>query len=94
MGDPISLREKEQKALPRAIQAAQDFVRIVRQAVGGWASTKPWLNATEVEQLQAEVHEAFSSSLRERKLASKLLDDLPDGNLRESCFECAIFVKG
>ena len=54
-GDAFELRAKELKALPKVTKNAQDFVKVARQAVGGWATTKPWLNATEVESLKQEV---------------------------------------
>lgn len=71
IGDPISLREKEQHALPRAVQAAQDFVKISHQAIGGWASTKPWLNTTEVDQLRAEV--SFNAAITHQKFRLPIL---------------------
>ena len=54
-GDAFELRAKELKALPKATKNAQDFLKVARQAVGGWATTKPWLNATEVDTLKQEV---------------------------------------
>ena len=55
MGDAISLRVQELKQLPKATGIALDFVKVTRQAIGSWPTTKPWLNATDTEELLKQV---------------------------------------
>ena len=55
IGDPIFFRVTELAALPEALQLARQFAELSRQSVKGWASSKPWINATETDDLLAEV---------------------------------------
>ena len=54
-GSAISLRVQELKLLPKAQANAESFLKNTQQTVNSWASTKPWLNETEVEKLKTEV---------------------------------------
>ena len=54
-GNAFELRVKERKTLPKALKNAQGFFKNTRQALGSWAVTKPWLNQTEVQDLDKQV---------------------------------------
>lgn len=59
-GDAFDLRVREGKALPKALKNAQGFFKNTRQALGSWAVTKPWLNQTEVQDLDKQVRDLFA----------------------------------
>eukprot|EP00887_Chlorella_sp_A99_P006297 scaffold3.g6297.t1 len=57
VGDPIQARLAEKAARPEALEAATAVVELVRKAASSWPSIKPWINASEVEQLLGKVDE-------------------------------------
>ena len=54
-GDAFELRARESVALPKALRNAHAFFKNTRQTLGSWVVTKPWLNKTELEDLEKEV---------------------------------------
>lgn len=54
-GDAISFRASELQARPEALQLARQFVDLTMHSVQGWSSSKPWINATDKDNLLAEV---------------------------------------
>ena len=55
VGDGIFLRVSELHARPEATQLARQFLQLTSQSVVAWATSKPWINATDSENLTAEV---------------------------------------
>lgn len=55
VGDGIFFRVSELHARPEAIQLARQFQQLTSQSVTAWATSKPWINATDSESLTAEV---------------------------------------
>ena len=55
-GNEFELRVRERKALPKALKNAQGFFKNTRQALGSWPVTKPWLNKTDIEDLDKQVY--------------------------------------
>lgn len=61
-GDPIFFRVSELQARPEAVQLARQFAQLTTQSVTGWATSKPWMNATDSQNLLAEVRLHFAIS--------------------------------
>lgn len=55
VGDEIFFRVSELHARPEAIQLARQFLQLTSQSVTAWATSKPWINVTDSENLTAEV---------------------------------------
>ena len=54
-GDAVALRAAELEARPQALALARQVVALNRQQVQAWPSSKPWINATDSDNLLAEV---------------------------------------
>lgn len=54
-GDAMFFRASELQARPEALQLARQFVDLTMHSVQGWSSSKPWINATDKDNLLAEV---------------------------------------
>ena len=55
VGDGIFFRVSELHARPEAIELARRFHQLTAQSITAWATSKPWINATDSENLTAEV---------------------------------------
>merc|ERR1711975_16991 len=53
--DPIFARVFEAQARPVALEKAKTFIEVTRQVVETWNATKPWINATDKEELLMRV---------------------------------------
>ena len=54
-GDEIFFRVSELQARPEALRLARQFVQLASQTATAWPTSKPWINATDSENLLAEV---------------------------------------
>ena len=61
VGDAIFFRVSELHARPEAIQLARQFLQLTSQSVTAWATSKPWINVTDSENLNAEVRQSLGS---------------------------------
>ena len=57
MGDPMELRAQETLARPAAAAAARELAKEALAAVASWPTSKPQVNATELEALSAAAEE-------------------------------------
>lgn len=65
-GDAIFFRASELQARPEALQLARQFVDLTMHSVQGWSSSKPWINATDKDNLLAEL-QAFTQWMSEEE---------------------------
>jgi hypothetical protein len=55
LGSPIKVRVYEMVRRGERVAGAIELAEIVAKATNSWPETKPWLNATQVEELRDEV---------------------------------------
>ncbi|KAK9811690.1 hypothetical protein WJX72_008444 [[Myrmecia] bisecta] len=74
VGDPLAFRAGELNARPRAVKSAQQFVELTGKALNSWRETKPWINATELDDLAASVKDFDTWLKAELEKQGKLKD--------------------
>ncbi|KAL3157632.1 hypothetical protein ABBQ32_012079 [Trebouxia sp. C0010 RCD-2024] len=65
-GDGVFFRVSELRARPEALRLARQFVQLASQTATAWPTSKPWINATDSENLTAEL-QAFTQWLDEEE---------------------------
>ncbi|KAI8464405.1 MAG: Hsp70 protein-domain-containing protein [Monoraphidium minutum] len=68
VGEPMARRAAELTARPKAVSAARDAAELALKVAGLWPETKPWINATDADDMVAKVKD-FLSWLQEQEAA-------------------------